>query len=104
MKKVPIAIAASLIGLSTGFAMYSPSAYAAAKSKVDCDAVMQEVNGGKKAKEVAKDLNISTSSVYKCKKKAKAAAKAGAPAGAEAASPVPEAASPVPAPAAAPKP
>ena len=38
---------------------------------------MNEVNSGKKAKEVATDLNISTSSVYRCKRHAKEAAKAG---------------------------
>ena len=48
---------------------------------------MQEINGGKKAKEVAKDLSISPSSVYKCKKKEMAANKAAAKAGNEAASP-----------------
>ena len=45
-------------------------------TKVDCDAVMNELNSGKKAKEVATDLNISTSSVYRCKRHAKEAAKA----------------------------
>jgi transposase len=37
---------------------------------------MNEVSAGKKAKEIATDLNISTSSVYRCKRHAKAAAKA----------------------------
>ena len=37
---------------------------------------MNEVNSGKKAKEIATDLNISTSSVYRCKRHAKEAAKA----------------------------
>lgn len=64
------------------------SAYA---NKVDCTKVMSAVSAGKKGSEIAKDLNISTSSVYRCKKKAagsKAAAKA---------SPVTAAASPTPA-------
>jgi len=51
--------------------------------------VMAEISAGKKGTEVAKDLSISPTSVYKCKKKAKAAAKAS-----PAASPV-AAASPV---------
>jgi hypothetical protein len=37
--------------------------------KVDCSQVMSELNGGKKAKDVAGDMKISTSSVYRCKKK-----------------------------------
>ena len=56
------------------FATSARPAFAA--TKVDCDAVMNEVNSGKKAKEVATDLSISTSSVYRCKRHAKAAAKA----------------------------
>jgi hypothetical protein len=59
---------------------------------------MKEVNGGKKAKEIAKDMSISTSSVYRCKKKELAAAKTASKAGNE----VP--AKPVASPAAAPKP
>lgn len=38
-------------------------------NKVDCTKVMSEVSAGKKTGEIAKDLNISTSSVYRCKKK-----------------------------------
>jgi hypothetical protein len=37
---------------------------------------MKEVAAGTHAKDIAKDLNISTSSVYRCKRHAKAAAKA----------------------------
>jgi hypothetical protein len=37
--------------------------------KIDCGQVMSELNGGKKAKDVAGDMKISTSSVYRCKKK-----------------------------------
>lgn len=43
---------------------------AAYASKVDCAKVMSEVTAGKKAKDIATDLKISTSSVYRCKKKA----------------------------------
>ena len=74
MKKFAIAAASAMLGATLLFAASVPSAYAA--SKVDCDAVMNELNSGKHAKEVAKDLSISTSSVYRCKKHAKAAAKA----------------------------
>ncbi|HUN60152.1 MAG TPA: helix-turn-helix domain-containing protein [Candidatus Binataceae bacterium] len=46
-------------------------------NKVDCGKVMTEVAAGKKAKDIASDLKISTSSVYRCKKKAKTEAKSG---------------------------
>jgi hypothetical protein len=46
-------------------------------NKVDCGKVMSEVALGKKAKDIASDLKISTSSVYRCKKKAKSTAKPG---------------------------
>lgn len=82
MNKVSKAIAAIALGLALGVAMSVPVANAA-KHKVDCDAVMQELNSGKKAKEVAKDLNISVSSVRRCKAKAKKAAAAAAKAGGE---------------------
>lgn len=64
-----IAFAATL-GLSAG----SPSAYA---NKVDCGKVMSEVAAGKKTKDIASDLKISTSSVYRCKKKTGTTAKPG---------------------------
>jgi len=51
-------------------------AYAASHKKVDCAAVMTELQAGKKVAEVAKDMKISKSSVYTCRKKAKAAAMA----------------------------
>jgi hypothetical protein len=98
MKRMVTTLAASVVGLAIGVAISIPSAYAAGKTKVDCDAVMKEVNGGKKAKEIAKDMNISVSSVYRCKKKEMAAAKAASKAGNE------TAAKPAASPAAAPKP
>ena len=73
MKRFAMTMAAGLMGMTIGVAISIP-AYAA---KVDCDAVMSEINSGKTTKAVAADLKISASSVYKCKKKAKAAAKAG---------------------------
>jgi len=98
MKRIVMTLAAGALGVAIGAASSAPSAYAAAKAKVDCDAVMKEVNGGKKTKEIAKDMNISTSSVYRCKKKEVAAAKAAPKAGNE------PAAKPEASPAAAPKP
>jgi hypothetical protein len=72
-KKFALAAASAMLVTTFAFATNSRPAYAA---KVDCDAVMNEVNSGKKAKEIATDMNISTSSVYRCKRHAKEAAKA----------------------------
>jgi hypothetical protein len=72
IKKFALAAASAML-LTTAFAARP----AFASTKVDCDAVMNEINSGKKAKEVATDLSISTSSVYRCKRHAKEAAKAG---------------------------
>jgi len=44
-------------------APYVPAAYA----KTNCGAVMQELTTGKKPKQVALDMSISTSSVYRCR-------------------------------------
>ena len=71
-KKLTIAIASSALVAFLGLQLAAP-AFAA---KVDCDAVMSELNNGKKPAEVAKDLKVSKSSVYRCRKKAKAAAAA----------------------------
>ena len=71
IKKFALAAASAML-LTTAFAARP----AFASTKVDCDAVMNEINSGKKAKEVATDLSISTSSVYRCKRHAKEAAKA----------------------------
>jgi hypothetical protein len=73
-KKIALAAASAMLVTTVAFATNARPAYAA--TKVDCDAVMNEINSGKKAKEVATDLSISTSSVYRCKRHAKAAAKA----------------------------
>ena len=43
----------------------------AASHKVDCAQVMTELQAGKKVGEVATDMKISKSSVYRCRKKAK---------------------------------
>jgi hypothetical protein len=74
IKKFALAAASAMLVTTVAFAVNSRPAYAA--GKVDCDAVMNEVGAGKHAKEIAKDLNISTSSVYRCKRHAKQAAKA----------------------------
>jgi hypothetical protein len=72
-KKFALVVASAMLATSVAFTVNTRAAYAA---KVDCDAVMNEVNSGKKAKEIATDLSISTSSVYRCKRHAKEAAKA----------------------------
>ena len=74
MKKLALVALSAMLATTVAFAASPRPAYAA--TKVDCDAVMQEVNAGKHAKDIATDLNISTSSVYRCKRHAKAAAKA----------------------------
>lgn len=74
MKKFAIVAASAMLSATLLFAGSVPSASAA--NKVNCDAVMTQLSSGKHAKDVAKDLSISTSSVYRCKKHAKEAAKA----------------------------
>lgn len=70
MKKlVLVASFAVVCGLALQFGL--TNAYAA--NKIDCAQVMTELQGGKKVAEVAKDMKISKSSVYRCRK---AAAKA----------------------------
>ncbi len=87
MKRFMMALAAGVTGLAIGVALGVPTAYAAGKTKVDCDAVMKEISGGKKPKQVAKDMNISASSVYRCRKKEIAAAKTASKASNEPAKP-----------------
>jgi hypothetical protein len=72
-KKIALVAASAMLATSVAFTVSARPAFAA---KVDCDAVMNEVNSGKKAKEIATDMSISTSSVYRCKRHAKEAAKA----------------------------
>ena len=71
IKKITVAAASAMLVATIVFAASAQPAYAA--DKVDCDAVMNELNSGKHAKDVATDLSISTSSVYRCERKAKAA-------------------------------
>jgi hypothetical protein len=63
-------------------------------AKVDCSKVMSELDSGKKAADVADDLKISTSSVYRCRRKARRAAAKSSPTAAPESSPM---ASPSPA-------
>ncbi len=70
-KKLILVTAAFLFVVTVGFELGSADACAATK-KIDCTKVMSELQGGKKVKEVAKDMSISTSSVYRCRKMAKA--------------------------------
>ena len=74
MRKLVITTASVMLGVALSLSSVVPAVYAA--ETVDCDAVMQELGQGKKAKEVASDLKISASSVYRCKRHAKEAAKA----------------------------
>jgi hypothetical protein len=64
-----IALAAVMLGFigAVALELNVGPAYA---NKVDCGKVMSEVTAGKKTSEIAKDLSISSSSVYRCKKKA----------------------------------
>ncbi|HYK63484.1 MAG TPA: hypothetical protein VEY94_00935 [Patescibacteria group bacterium] len=74
MKKIALAAASAMLLTSVALVSNAQPAYAAAK--VDCDAVMNELNSGKHEKEVATDLNTTLYQVRKCKRKAKAASKA----------------------------
>jgi hypothetical protein len=71
-----LAILSLMVVATVGF---NPAkAWATPGKKVDCDKVMSEIGAGKKTKDISKDLSISTSSVYRCKKKAGVTASAGA--------------------------
>jgi hypothetical protein len=73
-KKIVLAAASAMLVTTVAFATSARPAFA--DDWVDCDAVMNEVNSGKHSKDIASDLNISTSSVYRCKRQAKVTAKA----------------------------
>jgi uncharacterized protein (DUF433 family) len=74
MKKFALAASSAMLVMTVAFATSAPPVFAA--SKVDCDAVMNELNSGKHEKEVATDLSTTLYQVRKCKRHAKAAAKA----------------------------
>ena len=73
MHKLAIATASVMLGVALSLSSVVPAAYAA--SKVDCDAVMQEIGQGKTNKQVATDMSISVGSVRRCKRHAAARAK-----------------------------
>ena len=81
MRKIVPGIAGVALVVTLGVGLKPVIAQAA---KVDCTKVMSELNSGKKAREVAEDLKISTSSVYRCRRRARAATKSSSAAAAEA--------------------
>lgn len=81
MRKVLPGIASVAFVVTLGIGLTPVIARAA---KVDCSKVMSELNSGKKASDVAQDLKISTSSVYRCRRKAHPAAKSASTAAAAA--------------------
>lgn len=98
MKKKLALVASFAVAAALSLQFGLSSAYAATH-KVDCTQVMSELQGGKKVAEVAKDMKISRSSVYRCRRAAKKEAAKKSKAPASMASPAAEA-SPATAPAA----
>jgi hypothetical protein len=78
IRKIAVGVVGLLLVASASLEFSATRVYA---NKVDCGKVMDEVAAGKKTHEIATDLSISTSSVYRCKKKAKAASAASPAAG-----------------------
>jgi hypothetical protein len=76
MKKTSVLVASLAVATALSLQFGVSKAYATSHKKVDCAAVMTELQSSKKVAEVAKDMKISKSSVYSCSKKAKAAAMA----------------------------
>jgi hypothetical protein len=72
MNRIKVAVGGLAVAMMVGAMLPVSSAFASHRHKVDCAKVMEELNSGKKVKEVAKDLHISRSSVRRCAKKAKA--------------------------------
>ncbi|HVC44946.1 MAG TPA: hypothetical protein VND20_09025 [Candidatus Binataceae bacterium] len=70
LKRLFLVIAVIALTFAAGGGLRPGSAWATAGKRVDCAKVMAEVQAGKKTKAIAADLSISTSSVYRCKKKA----------------------------------
>lgn len=81
MRKIVPGIASLAFAIILGTGLRPLIAQAA---KVDCSKVMSELSSGKKVSDVAEDLKISTSSVYRCRRKAHAGAKSSPTAAAEA--------------------
>ena len=72
MRKIVPGIASVAFAVTLGIGLKPVVSRAA---KVDCSKVMSELSSGKKASDVAQDLKISTSSVYRCRRKAQSATK-----------------------------
>lgn len=87
MKKLAVVVTSFALVAFLGLELTALPAFAA-KKKVPCEQVMSELNSGKKAAEVAKDLGTTVGHVRYCKSKAKKAEKA-AKAEAPAAAPAP---------------
>ncbi len=85
MRKIVPGIAGVAFVVTLGIGLKPVIALAA---KVDCSKVMSELNGGKKASDVADELKISTSSVYRCRRRAKKAAAQSSPTAAAESSPM----------------
>jgi hypothetical protein len=77
MKKTITTIACLALGSVMSFGIAIPNAHAARGVKVDCAQVMQDLNAGKKPRAIATEMKISTSSVYKCRRRARGAAATG---------------------------
>ena len=73
IRQAALVMGALLFALVLGFEFTAGNAQAA--SKIDCGKVMSELGSGKKPKDIATEMKISTSSIYRCKKRAAAAAK-----------------------------
>jgi hypothetical protein len=76
VRKIVPGIAGVVFVVTLGVGLKPVVAQAA---KVDCTKVMSELSSGKKARAVAEELKISTSSVYRCRSKARAAAPMASP-------------------------
>jgi hypothetical protein len=74
IRKLALGIAGVSLAVAVGIGFNPSNAWATAGKRVDCEKVMAEVHAGKKTKEIATELKISNSSVYRCKKKAAASA------------------------------
>ena len=72
IRKLALGIAGASLAVAMGIGFNPSNAWATAGKKVDCEKVMADVHAGKKTKEIATELKISNSSVYRCKKKAAA--------------------------------
>jgi hypothetical protein len=86
VRKIVPAIAGVAFAVTLGIGLRPVVAQAA---KVDCAKVMSELNSGKKIADVASDLKISTSSVYRCRRKAQKATTTSAAAASPMAAPSP---------------